>query len=231
MNAPLTPYLYRSFAAHGVLLAGLAAFGGRAAVKADKVYTIDFVGSSAVSVAGGAASAAKATAVEPVASKPAPQADPDEWAFGRRRKGGRYALPRPSLLKGWTDAAPVAPQRPTLSQGAGSASGEALGGGAGDAGVATDLPNFPYPWYISQIRLMLFNAWQKRMPGGGGEGVVVFSIMRNGAPTDLRMESSSGDAAFDAAALESVQAAAPFPALPSGFPESFLKIHLTLKSQ
>jgi len=59
------------------------------------------------------------------------------------------------------------------------------------AGVTTDLPNFPYPWYISQVRQMLWTAWQKRMPPTSGEGVVVFSIVRSGAFTDLRMESRS----------------------------------------
>lgn len=228
MSEALRPYLYRSFALHGGLLAGLAFFGGKAAVRADKVYTIDFVGASSIQSAGAQAAASRAPAEEAEPSKPAPQADPDEWQDGRRRTRGAYALPRPSLLKGWKDAADTAPQAPSLRQGAAGAPGA---GAAGDAGVATDLPNFPYPWYISQIRLMLFTAWQKRMPGGGGEGVVVFSIMRNGSPTDLRMESSSGEAAFDDAALQSVQAAAPFPTLPADFGEPFLKIHLTVKSQ
>lgn len=113
----------------------------------------------------------------------------------------------------------------------GAAPGAAAGMPGSAAGIATDMPNFPYPWYISQVRQMLWAAWQKRMPAESGEGVVVFSIMRNGAFTDLRMESSSGDASFDEAALDAVQAAAPFPALPSDFGESFLKIHLTLKSE
>ncbi len=231
MTDPLRPYLYRSFAAHGALLAGLAFFGGRAAVKSDKVYTIDFVGATSIQSAGPAAAAPKGLDFSEPTPRPAPQADPDEWASGRR-KPGSYALPRPSLLKGWKDTALSAPLKPSMSQAPGTTTpGAAPGGTSGDAGVATDLPNFPYPWYISQIRLMLWQAWQKRMPGGGGEGVVVFSIMRNGSPTDLRMSSSSGDAAFDTAALESVQAAAPFPALPSGFGEAFLKIHLTLRSQ
>lgn len=196
-------------------------------MKPSQVYTIDFVGSTQLQSAGAAAAGRGAPApVEP--ARPAPQADPDEWSSGRRAKG-RYALPRPSLLKGWKDAAVTAPQTPSMSARPGAAAAGASSGG--DAGVATDLPNFPYPWYISQIRLMLWEAWKKRMPGGGGEGVVVFSILRNGGPTDLRMESSSGDAGFDAAALESVQAAAPFPPLPSGFEEPFLKIHLTLKSE
>ena len=230
MTDPLRPYLLRSFGAHGALLAGLALFGGRAAVKSDKVYTIDFVGATSIQSAGPSA-APKGLNFETAAPRPAPQADPDEWASGRR-KPGSYALPRPSLLKGWKDTALAAPIKPSMSQGAGTTTPNAApGGAAGDAGVATDLPNFPYPWYISQIRLMLWQAWQKRMPGGGGEGVVVFSILRNGTPTDLRMSSSSGDSGFDTAAVESVQAAAPFPALPSGFGEPFLKIHLTLRSQ
>lgn len=227
MSDALRPYLYRSFGLHAGLLAAAAFFGGRAAVRSDKVYTIDFVGSSSIQSAS-AASASRAPAVESV-SRPAPQSDPDEWQSGARKSRGSYALPRPSLLKGWKDAAVTAPQKPSMSQG--SRAGTPGSGTGGDAGVATDLPNFPYPWYISQIRLMLFNAWQKRMPGGGGEGVVTFSIMRNGAPTDLRMSSSSGDSMFDAAAVESVQAAAPFPPLPSGFSEPFLKIHLTLRSE
>lgn len=226
MNDALRPYLYRSFGAHAALLAGLAFFGGNAAVRSDKVYTIDFVGSSSIQ---SASAASRAAAAPPEVSRPAPQSDPDEWQAGRRKARGAYALPRPSLLKGWKDAAVTAPQQPSMSQG--SRAGTPGSGTGGDAGVATDLPNFPYPWYISQIRLMLFNAWQKRMPGGGGEGIVTFSIMRSGAPTDLRMSASSGDAMFDAAAVESVQAAAPFPPLPSGFGEPFLKIHLTLRSE
>lgn len=229
MNDALRPYLYRSFGLHAGLLAAAAFFGGKAAVRADKVYTIDFVGSSSIQSASAAAAAARAPSVEAEPARPAPQSDPDQWQSGARKSRGPYALPRPSLLKGWKDAAVTAPQKPALTQG--SRAGTPGAGTGGEAGVATDLPNFPYPWYISQIRLMLFNAWQKRMPGGGGEGVVTFSIMRSGAPTDLRMSSSSGEAMFDDAAIESVQAAAPFPPLPSGFPEPFLKIHLTLKSE
>jgi protein TonB len=81
------------------------------------------------------------------------------------------------------------------------------------------------------VRLMLWQAWQKRMPRLDAEGAVGFSILPNGSFTDLSVESSSGDADFDKNALDSVQAAAPFPALPSDFHEKFLKIHLTLKSE
>ncbi len=217
---------------HFAALIALAFLAPRAGKKADKVYMIDFVGGPTTVQTSGAAETAKpeAAPVETAPSRPEQQAEADTYAT----KKGRFVLPRPSLLKGWTEpksAVPAPSMRPsagtTASQGAGPASG--MPGDA--AGVATDLPNFPYPWYIAQTRQMLWEAWRKRMPASSGEGVVVFSIVRNGNFTDLRMESSSGDSDFDDAALEAVQAAAPFPALPSDFAEPFLKIHLTLKSE
>ena len=92
------------------------------------------------------------------------------------------------------------------------------------------LSDFPYPWYISQIRMALWRQWSARMPGGGGSSVVVFSILPDGHITDLRTEQSSGDAGFDLTALGAVQDAAPFPPLPTGFKKPFLTIHLTLTS-
>lgn len=231
MTGALKPYLARSGGVHVALLVAAAFYAPSALKKSDKVYTIDFVGGPAVMQSAAVApSTEKAAASEPAPQKATPQADADTFATKKNRA---VALPRPSLLKGWTER--KAPARPSLLSGKettmGAAPGVAAGMPGSAAGIATDMPNFPYPWYISQVRQMLWAAWQKRMPAESGEGVVVFSIMRNGAFTDLRMESSSGDAGFDEAALDAVQAAAPFPALPSDFGESFLKIHLTLKSE
>lgn len=229
MTGALKPYLARSGGVHAALLLAAAFYAPSALKKADKVYTIDFVGGPAV-MQSAAATQEKAASPVPEAAAATPQAEADTFATKKNRA---VALPRPSLLKGWTERKP--PARPSLLSGKETTMGAAPGAAAGmpgsAAGIATDMPNFPYPWYISQVRQMLWAAWQKRMPAESGEGVVVFSIMRNGAFTDLRMESSSGDAAFDEAALDAVQAAAPFPALPSDFGESFLKIHLTLKSE
>lgn len=231
MTEALKPYLARSGGVHVALLVAAAFYAPSALKKSDKVYTIDFVGGPAVMQSAAVApSTEKPTASDPEPQKATQQADADTFATKKNRA---VALPRPSLLKGWTERKP--PARPSLLSGAettmGAAPGVAAGMPGSAAGIATDMPNFPYPWYISQVRQMLWAAWQKRMPAESGEGVVVFSIMRNGAFTDLRMESSSGDASFDEAALDAVQAAAPFPALPSDFGESFLKIHLTLKSE
>lgn len=227
MNEALKPFFARSLGLHAGVFVALLLLGGRSARKADKVYMIDFVGGTTISAAGPAA-AAPAVMTPPAPAKAGPQADPDALAA----KGGRRPLPRPSLLRGARDEAPApaaaAPASPAVS--AAAAPAGPSGGGA-SAGVSTDLPNFPYPWYISQVRQMLWQAWRKRMPRVEAEGVVVFSILRSGASTDLRVESSSGDEDFDRAALESVKAAAPFPELPRDFREPFLKVHLSLKSE
>jgi protein TonB len=238
MNTALKPYLARSFGIH--LLGGIAFlyFANHTSVKADKVYMIDFVGGPTTIVSAGPTSPATASLSSPTPAITA-QTDPDAIATTHRR--GPIALPRPSLLRGGQESIPE--ENPTTAPSlAGSRSDSAAetattasagsnsAGGAG-AGIETDMPNFPYPWYITQIRLMLWQTWQKKMPPIRAEGTVVFSILRNGTYTDLSIESSSGDTSFDKAALESVQSAAPFPALPSDFREPFLKIHLTLKSE
>lgn len=231
MTGAMKPYLAGSTGLHVAVMLGLAMYAPGALKKADKVYMIDFVGGPAVLQSAGPA-AARPAEPDGGPAKPAQQAtDPDSFATKKNRA---VALPRPSLLQGWTER--KAPPKPSLMSPEGEASmGQASGPAGGmpndAAGISTDLPNFPYPWYITQVRQMLWTAWRKRMPAASGEGVVVFSIVRNGAFVDLRMESSSGDAGFDAAAVEAVQAAAPFPALPSDFGEPFLKIHLSLKSE
>jgi protein TonB len=228
MTEAIKPYLAKSAGLHAFILVAFALYVPSALKKADKVYMIDFVGGPPMIQSAGPAAAAPPADAEP--ARPTQQAEKDTFAS---KKHGPVALPRPSLLKGWTEHKPapkpslLAPTESSVSGAPGAAAG--MPGSA--AGIATDLPNFPYPWYISQVRQMLWAAWQKRMPAASGEGVVVFAIMRNGNYTDLRMESSSGDSAFDRAATDAVQAASPFPALPSDFAEPFLKIHLTLKSE
>ena len=217
----LKPYLTYSLAAHVGVAALVAGLYGFSKAKSSQVYMIDFVGPSATILHSGAEAAAQVAG--PTASLQ-PQTDPDEFS-ARRGKGA--PLPRPSLLRGWrepsiqeTPAAAPAPQ----------AAAAPTGGAPGQAGIATDLPNFPYPWYISQLRQVLWDQWSGRMPRGEGMCVVVFSLLPNGRFVDLRIEESSGDPAFDLAAQSAVQDGAPYPPLPKGFKEPFLKIHLTLKS-
>lgn len=245
MNEALKPYVARSVGLHLLGAAAYLFLVPKSGMHADKVYMIDFVGGPTATITSASPAAAAASAKSaPPPAEIAAQVDPDAVAVAGRRHGP-IALPRPSLLHGAgkEPETPVADSPSASLAGPGGksttspshASVAGAGGGrateSAAAGVTTDLPNFPYPWYISQVRLMLWQAWQKRMPRLDADGSVAFAIFPNGGVTDLAVESSSGDASFDRAALDSVQSAAPFPPLPSDFREPFLKIHLALKSE
>jgi len=240
MNEAIKPYLARSAGFHVAVVAAFLFLVPHGGQKLDKVYMIDFVGGPTTITSAGPSVKEIARAAAAAPSAVAAQTDPDAVAVKGKRHGP-IALPRPSLLAGGgkeadrgqapsANSSLAGPGSPTANETAtpGAGSGSAAGAGAG---VTTDMPDFPYPWYISQVRMMLWQAWQKRMPRLDAEGSVGFSILPNGSYTDLSVESSSGDADFDKGALDAVQAAAPFPALPSDFHEKFLKIHLTLKSE
>jgi TonB family protein len=230
----IKPYLTYSVAAHA--LAAVAALRLLSGISSQpsQVYTIDFVGPSAtiqsITAESETAKSAPTATAAPAASAQAAEFD----EFGRRNRHKPFVLPRPSLLRGFQAqeekpapetamvSAPPAPTSTSVPSGA---------GGPPSAGIATDMPNFPYPWYISQVRASLWNLWSSRMPKGAGQCVIVFSILPNGGIVDLRTEDSSGDANFDLTAMSAVQDAAPFPGLPKAFKEPFLKIHVTLKSQ
>lgn len=232
----LKPYLTYSLGAHFVLALVVAKLIAGASVPSTQVYTIDFVGPSTTIISQfGPASAPKpAAAPAPVEAKPAPDAAKQEFST-HKTKPGHFALPRPSLLKGAQaqkeeQAEEAAQEAPTPDPGAPSAV-QSAGGAPGDASVSADMSHFPYPWYIAQVRSALWQQWSKRMGGLHGECVVVFTLTRDGKVTDVRAEETSGDSAFDLAALGSVQDGGPYPALPGGFAEPFLKIHVTLKAQ
>jgi len=236
VNEALKPYLARSLGLHAAALAAFLLIGTHSRPHPQNVYMIDFVGPSATIMSAGPKSAAAPPAPEKTAARPgavAAQVDPD--SIGKH--AGPAALPRPSLLGGAHDEnkepSLPAPGTSLAGQAPKSAASAPAAGASGPAGagVATDLPNFPYPWYISQVRLMLWQSWQRRMPGLDASGAIAFSILPDGSITDLSVESSSGDSDFDSLALKSVQDAAPFPPLPKDFHEPFLKIHLTLKSE
>lgn len=230
----LRPYLTYSFTLHLAIAFAAAVFLGRQTAKTTPVYMIDFVGPSAIVQSGSSSPASQAGPSAPAAASE-PKTEPrSPTEFVPSRKSA--PLPKPSLLKGYKEPIPepgLSPEAPPPGSEAPAGVGEATGeaGPPGSAGIATDMPNFPYPWYISQIRASLWAQWSSRMPGAKGEAVVVFSILPNGGMVDLRIEASSGDEGFDLAAQGAVQDAAPFPALPSGFTDPFLKIHVTLKSR
>ncbi|MBI5622866.1 MAG: TonB C-terminal domain-containing protein [Elusimicrobia bacterium] len=232
---PMRPYLTYSFGLHLAAVAAAALFLKSGSIRATPVYTIDFVGPTAGIIGRSVETGAAAQAAD-APRGPERRAREEELVAPSKK---RLALPKPSLfskalpppaLGAETEEEPSEPSPAEQGTSAGEGTGEALSGTPGSGGVVTDLPNFPYPWYISQVRSRLWSQWSSRMPGEQGLTVVVFTIMPDGSLVDIRTEESSGDAGFDLAAMAAARDAGPFPPLPSGFAEPFLKVHVTLKS-
>jgi TonB family protein len=220
-NESLKPYLYRSAAVHGGILLAFGMLAGRSSVVSNEVYRIDFIGPSNVIInrnpeaSGGAAGGATAAG-----GRLAPESQPDEFATGRRHS---------AFLNSTFSKQPA--EEPVDHNVTKANSGSAATPGAGaEASVSADMPNFPFPWYISQIRAALWNQWSSKLSGQGQEATVEFSIMRDGSAVDIRIETSSGDSELDFIALGAVQSAMPFPPLPPGYSEKFLKVHVRFKS-
>jgi TolA protein len=209
-------YLLYSSSAHFLLLAALF-FVSRNAVTLQKkdTYYIDFIGPSKVITMEKAAApeGRQAAPAAPRAPKSAQRAEkPDEDSFAPG------ALPKPSVLAGGGKLF----EEEKKPSGADGENGTPL---------ITDSANFPYPWYITQVREALWNSWTEKMPSGGDLRCTVrFSIMRDGSVKSVSVEKSSGNRLFDNAAESSVESAAPFPVLPEDFYEDKLNAHVEFKA-
>lgn len=210
-------YLIYSSSAHFLLLAALFILSrGALQPRNPQAYYIDFIGPSKIVTMEKAAAAEGREKAAPAAQKrvaAAPKADAgdqDDFAPG--------ALPKPSVLSG---SAKLFDEEKKAA------------GADGENGtpLITDAANFPYPWYITQVREALWNAWTAKMTSGGDMRCTVrFTITRSGAVKAISTEKSSGNRLFDYAAETSVESAAPFPRLPDDFYEDKLTVHVEFKA-
>lgn len=107
------------------------------------------------------------------------------------------------------------------------------GQGGAQNTVQASFTNFPYPWYITQVRNALWTAWQKYKPknGKGMTALISFTIDKNGAIYDTQLERTSGDEAYDYAALNAARDSAPYPALPKDFDRDILTVTVEFKQE
>lgn len=236
---PLAPFLKRSAAFHAALLAAAVILPGRSGAPPQQVYRIDFIGGSDVIMNRRSGGAPAAAAPEPAAAKPEKQKDPDSFnlkpSFKHLPKPSFLdaarpdKAPKPSALKpsfiGTGNNAPSAAAASALSQGT-----QGAGSGAGIGSVSADMPDFPYPWYLTSLRQKLWDRWSDNMPSFPGEALVMFTILRDGSLVDVRIEETSGERSLDYAALSAVRASGPLPPLPPAFREKFLTVHVQFKS-
>jgi len=175
-----------------------------------------------------AAQAVPATAPETIAPAPevtVQQADVATPRPQRRPEPRTQARQEPAQRQRAQTAPASAPQaagnaehdaRRGSAEGAASASATATGtsGAVAQPGNAT-VSNYP-----GQVMDRIRRTRQQRVPGRG-VAVVSFSIAGNGGLSAASIQRSSGSAAIDAAAIDHIRRAAPFPAPPAGAGRSF----------
>lgn len=239
-TAPLAPFLKKSLSAHGVIFGVALLAANRGAKEPEQVYRIDFLASSPAIMnrqapAEQPAAAPPAPLPAPTYAKPEKQKDPDSFNL---KPSFLSKLPRPTFLAAarpdkTPPAAPARATAPAAPATSAAASGATAGTGPSDGlgAVSADMPDFPYPWYLTLLRQKIWDQWSSRMPPGTLDCLVQFSVLRDGSITDVRIEESSGDSSFDYAAAGSVRGAVPLPPLPPQFKERFLKVHIQFKTR
>ena len=210
------------------------------AKKASATYTIDFIGSGKVqAVTGQEAPAAKKGPKTAVAAPtPAPEATPKEGTPKPAKKA--YAAKAEISDKPTKKPAKTATEEPLagpsiLDEEENKSSGENNASQEGNfegGNIQTDFANFPYPWYITQVRNSLWSEWEKRRPAGNTlAAMVTFAIARDGKIKDLKIEKSSGDDSYDFAARSAVLNAGPFAPLPMLYEKDELTVTVEFKQE
>ena len=227
----------------------LLLFLGPSMSKPQATYTIDFIGTGKVQAVTGQEAAAPAPA--PAEQKPEPKAEPVKTATPEpqpKAKETPKAKPAPKK-KAYTAkseittkkqdkkkkvevaeplAAPSILEEDTGKMQSADNTQNAFNGGS----IQTDFADFPYPWYITQVRNSLWIEWEKRRPEGTQlSALISFAIARNGKIKNVKIERSSKDETFDYAAKSAVLSADPFAPLPMYYEKDILTISVEFKQE
>lgn len=210
------------------------------AKKASATYTIDFIGSGKVVATTGQEAAApkapKAAVQAPAVAKEAQtKAEPAKTAKKAYASKSEITTKKQPAKKAQPAAPLAAPSVLDDAQEGGqpAESSEAAKEGQFAGGnIQTDFANFPYPWYITQVRNSLWIEWEKRRPAGNTlSALVSFAIARDGKIKDLQVERKSGDDTFDFAASSAVINAGPFAPLPMYYEKDELTVSVEFKQE
>ena len=167
--------------------------------------------------------------------EPEPQPEPVEETLPEPPKPAPAPEPKPARKLAPTAEKPrerpvrSAPEPPRPQQRRGSPLGSDLASSPfGAKGVGLDNPDFTYGYYVDQMLSMIGNAWVRPRVVGRIEAILYYRIARDGTVTELKLLTSSGNKAFDEAALRAVRAAAPMPPLPASFSADSLGVRLAV---
>ncbi len=209
--------------------------------KPSATYTIDFIGSGkVVATTGQEAQTPKPQApkapevktpavVDTASQKPAPE-KPSKKAYASKTEITQKKQPAKKQEKPAPLAAPSILEEGETAKGDSQPAGKE--GEFQGGNIQTDFANFPYPWYITQVRNSLWIEWEKRRPAGNVlASMVTFSIARDGKIKNVEVQSSSGDDTFDFAATSAVINAGPCPPLPMYYEKDELTVTVEFKQE
>lgn len=237
-----------SVGAHATLLAGMvlapSAWITRPDTAPRAVMTISLGGGAPGPANGGmTAISGRAVQAEPLPTPPVrpeavrpPAAKPPEMV---EPKAQARARPKPSPTP--VKRAPEGAQGSTPTRGPEPSAGSALaetgargqgfglstGGGAG-SGSRLDVADFCCPDYLVLMIERIRSNWNARADAVG-ETMVKFTIQRDGQIQGVEVEKSSGYAALDINAQRALLLTRQLPALPAGFTNPTLTVHLNFQ--
>lgn len=116
---------------------------------------------------------------------------------------------------------------PAAVPGVGTTTAEVPVGGAGVTGLEGG--DFPYTLYIQGMQRRIGTNWFRPQAAPGAITVIYFRIQRDGTITEAKVETSSGNATFDRAALSAVRSSTPLNPLPFAYNGTYLGVHLTFR--
>lgn len=100
-------------------------------------------------------------------------------------------------------------------------------GGSGVTGLEGG--DFPYALYIQGMHRKIGGNWFRPQVAGGATVVIYFRILRDGTIAEAKVETPSGNATFDRAALSAVRSSSPLNPLPFAYSGTYLGVHLTFR--
>ncbi len=90
---------------------------------------------------------------------------------------------------------------------------------------------FDFPYYVGIIQRKVREAWYTQevdpRTGAGSQARVIFSIARDGTPSNIRISKSSGSPTLDSSAVRAVQRVESFGPLPPGYSGSYVSVEYT----
>lgn len=236
-------YLAYSGGVHALLFLLLFLVMLPAGKKVSATYTIDFIGSGKVVATTGqeAQSPVKTQAPKAPEVKAQPVAKPEEPAKPAAKPAKKAYTAKSEITTKKQTAKKQQAQAPlaapsVLNEGENTQKDDALQaskeGEFQGGNIQTDFANFPYPWYITQVRNSLWIEWEKRRPAGDVlSALISFSIMRDGKLKNVEVQRSSGDDTFDFAATSAVINAGPFAPLPMYYEKDELTVAVEFKQE